>query len=163
MPEQTRHSDRSKRGVRETTRLNDWLREHITAPGNNRVVMTRGIAELLGDVSLFRGWRNRAQMLREVRDFVAFDYAINPHGERDMGKFEFADIPCYWKIEHYNQDLASAPRTPPIRFRPSASSPLRSSTNDDLPCPYALASEPLITCPKDRLMTVETMNRISAS
>ena len=117
MAEQTPHSDRAKDGVIKIARLNDWLREHITAPGNNRVVMTIGIAELIGDVSLFRGWRNRAQILREVRDFDAFDNAINPHGERDMGKFEFAGIPCYWKIDYYNLDLTAGSEDPSDPFQ----------------------------------------------
>ncbi|WP_157137067.1 DUF3768 domain-containing protein, partial [Sphingomonas sp. PAMC 26617] len=105
MAEQTPHSDRAKGGVTEIARHNDWLREHITAPGNNRVMMTSGIADLIGDVSLFRGWRNRAQILREVRDFDAFDDDINPHGERDMGKFEFAGVPCYWEIDLYEETV----------------------------------------------------------
>ncbi|MCP8892889.1 DUF3768 domain-containing protein [Sphingomonas faeni] len=117
MAEQTPHSDRAKDGVTKIAQLNDWLREHITAPGNNRVVMTIGIAELIGDVSLFRGWRNRAQILREVRDFDAFDNAINPHGERDMGKFEFAGVPCYWNIDYYNLDLTAGSEDPSDPFQ----------------------------------------------
>ena len=36
MAEQTPQSDRAKGGAAEID-LNDWLREHLTAPGNNRV------------------------------------------------------------------------------------------------------------------------------
>ena len=78
MAEQTPQSDRAKGGAAEIARLNDWLREHLTAPGNNRVVMTSGIADLIGDVSLFRDFRKRAELLRAVRDFDAFDDAIDP-------------------------------------------------------------------------------------
>jgi hypothetical protein len=117
MAEQTPHSDHAKGDVSEIARLNDWLREHITAPGTNRVMMTIGIAELIGDVSLFRGWRNRAQILREVRDFDAFDNAIDPHGERDMGKFEFAGVPCYWKIDYYSLDMTAGSEDPSDPFQ----------------------------------------------
>ena len=36
--------------------LNDGLREHLTAPGRNRVVTTQGIAALIGDVSCYAGF-----------------------------------------------------------------------------------------------------------
>ena len=117
MAEQTPHSDRAKGSVTEIARLNDWLREHINFPGNNRVVIRSGIAELIADISQFRGWRNRAQILGEVRDFDALDSAINPHGERDMGKFAFGDVPCYCKIDYYNFDMTTGSEDPSDPFQ----------------------------------------------
>ncbi|WP_232283618.1 DUF3768 domain-containing protein, partial [Sphingomonas sp. PAMC 26617] len=105
MADQTSTSERPKGGPTEIARLNDWLRAHITAPGNNRVVMTSGIADLIGDVSIFRGFRKRAELIRTVRDYDRFDDAINPHGERDMGRFEFEGTACYWKIDLYEETV----------------------------------------------------------
>ena len=56
MPDQTPQSEHPASGGSEIARLNDWLRENITCPGSNRVVMTIGIAALIGDVNLFRGF-----------------------------------------------------------------------------------------------------------
>jgi len=53
--------------------LNDTLRGNITQPGHNQIVMTAGVAALIGDVSLFRGFRKRAELLRLVRDFDTFE------------------------------------------------------------------------------------------
>jgi hypothetical protein len=103
MAEQTPQSNHAKGGVAEIARLNDWLREHLTAPGNNRVVMTSGIADLIGDISLFRNFRKRAELLRAVRDFDAFDDAIDPYGEHDLGRFRFEGTDCYWKIDLYDE------------------------------------------------------------
>ena len=112
MSDQTPQSEHPASGASEIARLNDWLRENITSPGSNRVVMTIGIAALIGDVNLFRGFRKRAELLRGVRDFDGFDEAINPYGERDMGKFEFEDTACYWKIDYYNVDLSAGSENP---------------------------------------------------
>ena len=43
MAEKTPETARPAYDHREIARLNDWLREHITGPGNNRVVMTAGM------------------------------------------------------------------------------------------------------------------------
>ena len=112
MAEQTPQTDRAKAGAAEIAHLNDGLREHLTAPGNNRVVMTRGIADLIGDVSLFRNFRKRAELLRAVRDFDAFDEAIDPYGEHDLGRFLFEGTDCYWKIDYYNHDLTAGSEDP---------------------------------------------------
>ncbi|MEG3178822.1 DUF3768 domain-containing protein [Sphingomonas sp. RB3P16] len=117
MAEQTHQPDRAKGGAAEISRLNDWLREHLTAPGNNRVVMTRGIADLIGDVSLFRNFRKRAELLRAVRDFEAFDDAIDPYGEHDLGRFLFEGADCHWKIDYYNNDLTAGSENPADPFQ----------------------------------------------
>ncbi|GHH25372.1 hypothetical protein GCM10008023_38690 [Sphingomonas glacialis] len=117
MADQTFTSERPKGGPTEIARLNDWLRAHITAPVNNRIVMTSGIADLIGDVSIFRGFRKRAELIRTVRDYDRFDDAINPHGERDMGRFEFEGTACYWKIDYYDLDLIGGSEDPADPFQ----------------------------------------------
>jgi hypothetical protein len=112
MAEQMPYSDRPRRGAAEIARLNDWLREHLTAPGDNRVVMTSGIADLIGDVALFRGFRKRAELLRAIRDFDAFDEAVDPYGEHDLGRFKFEGADCYWKIDYFNGDLTAGSEDP---------------------------------------------------
>ncbi|WP_299110284.1 DUF3768 domain-containing protein [uncultured Bradyrhizobium sp.] len=86
-------------------RLNDGLRQSIHSPGVNQVVMTAGVADLIGDTSLFRGFQRRAELLRTVRDYDAFGPDVDPHGERDFGRFEFAGEPLYWKIDYYDRAL----------------------------------------------------------
>lgn len=87
-------------------RLNDALRANLSQPGRNRVVMTTGIAAMIGDVSQFRGFRRRAELMRVVRDFETFTSANDPYGERDMGSFTFEAVSCLWKINYYNADLS---------------------------------------------------------
>lgn len=101
----------------EIARLNDWLRENITSPCANRVVMTQGIAQLVGDVTLFRGFRKRAELLRTVRDFDSFDRDNDPHGHRDLGAFEFEGTPCLWKIDYYDVDLVFGSEDPADPFK----------------------------------------------
>lgn len=112
MAEQTRQSTYAKGGAAEIARLNDWLLEHLTAPGNTRVVNTSGIADLIGDVTLFRNFRKRAELLRAVRDFDAYDDAIDPYGKHDLGRFLFEGTDCYWKIDYYNHDLSAGSDDP---------------------------------------------------
>lgn len=117
MAEQTPQSDHREGGPREIARLNDQLRDNITSPGDNHVVMTLGIAALIGDVSQFRGFRKRAELLRTVRDFDTFDPGNDPYGEHDMGSFEFADTSCMWKIDYYNLDLSAGSEDPTDPFK----------------------------------------------
>jgi hypothetical protein len=86
-------------------RLNDALRQSIHSPGVNQVVMTAGVADLIGDTSLFRGFQRRAVLLRTVRDYDAFGPDVDPHGERDFGRFDFAGEALYWKIDLYDPGL----------------------------------------------------------
>lgn len=83
--------------------LNDGLRHSIQNPGINQVVMTAGVADLIGGTSLFRGFQRRAELLRTVRDYDAFGPDVDPHGERDFGRFEFAGETLYWKIDYYDR------------------------------------------------------------
>ena len=116
MAEHSPEFDRPSTDHLEIARLNDWLREHITSPGHNRVVMTAGIAALIGDVALFRGFHKRAELFRVVRDFDAFDRGNDPHGHRDLGSFEFEATPCLWKIDYYDHDLSAGSENPADPF-----------------------------------------------
>ena len=58
MTDQTPQSECLEGDPREIARLNDCLREHVARPGNDRVVMTVGVAELIGDVARCGGFRN---------------------------------------------------------------------------------------------------------
>ena len=112
MAEQTSTPERRETDHRAIAQLNDHLRAHLTRPGHNRVVMTAGIAELIGDTSLFRGFHKRAELLRTVRDFERFDRDNDPHGHRDLGAFEFEGVRCLWKIDYYDRDLAFGSEDP---------------------------------------------------
>ena len=59
--------------------LNDSLRRSICSPGRNQIVMTAGVAALVGDVSLFRGFRRRAEILRTVRNYDSFNPVSYTH------------------------------------------------------------------------------------
>lgn len=85
--------------------LNDALRQNLTQPGSNRVVMTLGVQDLIGDVSLFRNFHAQAELLRSIRDYDAFGPDVDPHGERDFGRFEFRSAALYWKIDYYDRAL----------------------------------------------------------
>ena len=93
-------------------RLNDRLRDHITQPGTDRVMMTSGIAELIGDVGIFRNFRKRAELLRAIRGYDAFTRANDPYGEHDLGTFDFEGAACMWKIDYYNADLSAGSEDP---------------------------------------------------
>ena len=68
--------------------------------------MTAGVAALIGEVALFRGFRRRAEILRIVRDYDSFTPDNDPIGEHDFGRFEFEDAILYWKIDYYDLELA---------------------------------------------------------
>ncbi len=74
--------------------LNDQLRETFSG---GRVMMTRGVQALPDD--------ERAQLLRAVREFEAFDTANDPHGEHDFGRVLVAGQGYFWKIDYYDVDL----------------------------------------------------------
>ena len=112
MAEEAPQAARPAGDPREIARLNDQLRETIVNPGKNRVVMTMGIAALIGDIALFRGFRRRAELIRTVRDFDSFDRGNDPYGEHDMGSFAFEDTACLWKIDYYDLDLAFGSEDP---------------------------------------------------
>lgn len=86
--------------------LNDAARATIHRPtGHNRVVMTAGIAEMVGDVAQWPAYRRQRFLLRTIMEYDAFSEDNNPHGERDFGDFEWNGVRCYWKIDCYDLDL----------------------------------------------------------
>ncbi len=117
MAEQTPQPDHARGGAAEIARLNDWLRDNIHSPGSNRVVMTRGVDALIGDVRIFRNFQKRAELLRTIRAYDAFDGSIDSHGERDMGRLTFEDTACYWKIDYHNLDLTAGSEDPSDPFQ----------------------------------------------
>jgi hypothetical protein len=92
--------------------LNDQLRGNLTRPGCDRVVLTPGIAALIGDTSLFAGFHRQAALLRLVRDFDDFSPANDPHHEHDMGSFVFEETRCFWKIDYYDLTLTAGAEDP---------------------------------------------------
>ena len=92
--------------------LNDALRADITNPGHNRIVMTAGVATLIGDVSLFRCFHKRAELLRTVRDFDTFSADNDPHGEHDFGRVAFDDVTLFLKIDYYDRAMEYGSENP---------------------------------------------------
>lgn len=105
MPEHQSHTSSQPDRTATIAQLNDALRRSLTQPCHNRVVMTIGVQSLIGDVSLFRNFQARAQLLRTIRDYDSFGPDVDPHGERDFGRFTFRDAVLYWKIDYYDRAL----------------------------------------------------------
>ena len=105
MPDQNASPAPASDRIATIARLNDALRQNLTQPGHNRVVMTIGVQELIGDVSLFRNFHAQAELLRAIRDSDDFGPDVDPHVERDFGRFEFRDAALYWKIDYYDRTL----------------------------------------------------------
>src|SRR3546814_9208432 len=76
------------------------------SPGRNQIVMTAGVAALVGDVSLFRGFRRRAEILRTVRNYDSFNSDNDPLGEHDFGRFEYGSA----RSEEHTSELQSLMR-----------------------------------------------------
>ena len=105
MPEHQTHPSSQPDRTATIAQLNDALRRSLTQPGHNRVVITIGVQNLIGDVSLFRNFQARAQLLRTIRDYDSFGPDVDPHGERDFGRLTFRDAVLYWKIDYYDRAL----------------------------------------------------------
>jgi hypothetical protein len=93
-------------------RLSETLRANMAAPGHDRVVMTQGIAALIGDTSLFMGFHRQAELLRTIRDYGDFGPANDPGREHDMGTFEFEGARCFWKMDYYDLTLSAGSEDP---------------------------------------------------
>jgi uncharacterized protein DUF3768 len=75
--------------------LNDLAR---TAMGiASRVVQTQGISAL--------PQRDQSRIRELVETFDAFTPGNNPHGERDLGVFEYTGRRIMWKIDYYDKAL----------------------------------------------------------
>jgi hypothetical protein len=101
-----------ERRPQDIAQLNDWLRNHLTEPGHNRVVMTQGIADLIGDTAVFLGFQRQAELLRLVRDYLEFTPNNDPHRERDFGDFTFEETRCFWKIDYFDRTLSAGSKDP---------------------------------------------------
>jgi hypothetical protein len=71
-------------------RLNDLLR--MTGCGG-QVVVTQGIQSLVGS--------EIKALLTALAAFDDFDADSDPHGERDLGIFDFEGAEVLWKIDYY--------------------------------------------------------------
>jgi hypothetical protein len=74
--------------------LNDQLRKNLSG---GRAVMTPGVAAL-GSEAVYR-------LLQTIAIFDDFCTANDPHGEHDLGAFEFEGAPIMFKIDYYDKDL----------------------------------------------------------
>ena len=81
--------------------LNDKLRR--TGRGGH-VVVTRGVTGLAGF--------DAAEMMAALSAFDSFDEANDPHGERDFGGVDLWDAELLWKIDYYDDEMASASPDP---------------------------------------------------
>lgn len=75
--------------------LNDQLRE-FPFPPRGEMVLTRGVANLAGD--------DLGEVLYQVRTFDAFSTHNDPHGEHDLGSFDYNGVRYFWKIDYYDRD-----------------------------------------------------------
>ncbi|NEK15039.1 DUF3768 domain-containing protein [Rhizobium leguminosarum] len=75
--------------------LNDQLRA-FPFPPRGEMVLTRGVADLSGD--------DLSEVLRRVRTFDAFTEHNDPHGEHDLGSFDYDGVRYFWKVDYYDRD-----------------------------------------------------------
>jgi len=70
--------------------LNDAARTRFAC----RVVITSGIQAL--------SEHDQQEVFRQVRSFISFNAANDPHSEHDFGRIEYNDEPIFWKIDYYD-------------------------------------------------------------
>ncbi|MCW2393519.1 DUF3768 domain-containing protein [Sphingobium sp. B11D3A] len=101
---QTAEQPQSK--VAKIAALNDAMRRALPqAAGHNQVIVTAGIDAMIGDAAKWSGYRRQAAIMREVRQFDAFDSDNDPEGYRDLGLFTWEGVSCMWKIDYYDAAL----------------------------------------------------------
>lgn len=76
--------------------LNDHLRQQLS---NGRALMTPGIAAL-GPEAVHR-------FVQTIAVFDNFCTANDPHGEHDIGEFDFDGVSVMFKIDYFGKDLNS--------------------------------------------------------
>jgi len=74
--------------------LNDAFR---TSLQGGTVVMTSSVYALPETV--------RAQAIRQMATFAAFDTDNDPYGEHDFGAFDFCGRKWFWKIDYYDTSM----------------------------------------------------------
>lgn len=89
-------------------RLNDALRQAIDRPGHDRIVMTAGVAAVLGAPGTAEASARQGTMLAAIRDHEDFPVATDPCGEHDFGQFALFDTRFYWKTDYYDRRLEAA-------------------------------------------------------
>ena len=72
-------------------RLNDELRTKGTG---GQVVITRGVNDLTGT--------DFSELLQTLAVFSDFDADSDPHGERDLGIFDFRGRELMWKVDYFS-------------------------------------------------------------
>lgn len=77
--------------------LNDQLRRGILSPGKNKVMLAGALAQEPPEVHF--------RVLALVAGYDRFNADNNPHGERDIGFFEFEGSRMMWKVDYYDNDL----------------------------------------------------------
>lgn len=85
--------------------LNDQLRTSLSSANSSIAVCTIGVLDFIGDVSIFRGFKRRAELLREIASVKDFTPDNDPHGEHDFGSVEYDGQTFLWKIDYYDTDL----------------------------------------------------------
>jgi len=74
--------------------LNDNFRRTFLG---GRVMITSGVEAL--------GLAARNDLLRQVREFTAFDGDNDPHGEHDFGAITVGGQSFFWKVDYYDRTL----------------------------------------------------------
>lgn len=85
--------------------LNDQLRTSLSSANSSNAVCTIGVLDFIGDVSVFRGFKRRAELLREIASVKDFTPDNDPYGEHDFGSVEYDGQTFLWKIDYYDKDL----------------------------------------------------------
>lgn len=86
--------------------LNDAFRKG-ERPELGRIMITVGVRELVA------AWPLGVVAIHEqVKHFDGFTPDSDPHGEHDLGSFEYVGEMLFWKIDYYAKDLESGSENP---------------------------------------------------
>lgn len=80
--------------------LNDNLRKHIWSPGENKVVLTRGVCVL--------PLTEQMLLLKKIQNFDSFNAANDPYKQHDFGKVEHNGTDYFFKIDYYDTSMEYA-------------------------------------------------------
>lgn len=133
MTEQKSQSERPESGPREIAGINDWLREHVTTPGANRVVMTAGIAAVIGDVALVQGFRQQAELMRPSATSTSLIGAMTPMASTTWARSSSRKRNACGRSTTITSISPPAPRIRATRSRPFVSLPLCEPMSDETP------------------------------
>lgn len=85
--------------------LNDQLRTALSSANSAIAVCTPGVLDLIGDVSVLRSYKRRAELFRLIASANDFTPDNDPYGEHDFGSLKFEGETILWKIDYYDTDL----------------------------------------------------------